>query len=137
MVKLLFFRFGVTNSRLKNKKIHFELLNRWVHFHCHFRVTNVKLINEKISLNMTVLILVNPYKSILLLRFLRTSYKSMSWGCQACSKVIVAWMCSPADGNLWYLCLGTTSLLVPETFKFRNFETWLPATYNNWRLAKY
>ena len=26
MVKLLFFRFRVTNSMLKNKKIHFELL---------------------------------------------------------------------------------------------------------------
>ena len=32
MVKLLFFRFRVTNSRLKNKKIRFELLARWVHF---------------------------------------------------------------------------------------------------------
>ena len=28
MVKLLFFRFRVTNSRLKNKKLHFELLTR-------------------------------------------------------------------------------------------------------------
>ena len=33
MVKLLFFRFRVTQSRLKNKKIHFDLLTRWVHFY--------------------------------------------------------------------------------------------------------
>ena len=33
---------------------------------------------------------------------------------QACSKV--AWMWSSTDGNLSYLCLGTTSLLVPETY---------------------
>ena len=26
---------------------------------------------------------------------------------------------------------------VPETFKFKNFETWLPATYNNGRAVKY
>ena len=33
MVKLLFFRFRVTQSKLKNKKIHFDLLTRWVHFY--------------------------------------------------------------------------------------------------------
>ena len=33
MVKLLFFRFRVTNSQLKNKKIHFELLTQWVDFY--------------------------------------------------------------------------------------------------------
>ena len=50
MVKLLFFHFQVTNLRLKNKKIHFELLAQWVNFYFfHFRVTNVKLINEKKS----------------------------------------------------------------------------------------
>ena len=32
MVKLLLFCFRVTNSRLKNKNFHFELLTRWVHF---------------------------------------------------------------------------------------------------------
>ena len=41
------------------------------------------------------------------------------------------WMWSPTDGNLSHLCLETMSLLVPETFKFKNFEMWLPATYNN------
>ena len=29
MVKLLFFCFRVTNSKLKNKKFHFELLDGW------------------------------------------------------------------------------------------------------------
>ena len=53
-VKLLFLRFRVTNSRLKNKKIHFELLTRWVHFFNHFPAMNVKLRNEKNSLNITV-----------------------------------------------------------------------------------
>ena len=33
MVKLLFFRFRVTNSRLKNKKFHIELLTQWVRFY--------------------------------------------------------------------------------------------------------
>ena len=49
----------------------------------HIRVTKVKLINEKNSLNITVSMLVNLYKLILLLnlRFLRTSYNSKSWGC--------------------------------------------------------
>ena len=43
----------------------------------------------------------------------------MSWGCQACSKVGMAWMWSPADGNLSGLSLETKSLLVPETLKFK------------------
>ena len=56
---------------------------------------------------------------------------------KACSKVGVEWTWSPTDGNLSYLCLGATSLLVPETFKFKNFETWLPATYNIGPVVKY
>ena len=48
MIKLLFFRFRVTNSRLKNKKIHFELLTQWgALLFSDIRITNVKLINEK------------------------------------------------------------------------------------------
>ena len=47
----------------------------------HFRVKNVKLINEKISMNVTVWMSVNPQKSILFHRFLRISYNSISWGC--------------------------------------------------------
>ena len=31
-VELLFFYFRVTNSKLKNKKIHFQLLTRWLNF---------------------------------------------------------------------------------------------------------
>ena len=46
-------------------------------------------------------------------------------------------MWSPTDGNLSYLCLGATALLVPETFKFKNFETRLPDTYDNGRVVKY
>ena len=128
MVKLLFFRFQNTNSRLKNNTTMGALL------FCHFRVTNVKLINEKISLDVTVWILVNPYQLILLLLFLRTSYKRLP---SSCSKVVVAWMWSPTYENLSNLSLGTTSLLVSETFKFKNFETWLPATYNNGRQVNY
>ena len=41
---------------------------------------------------------------------------------QAWSKVGVVWMWSLTDGNLSYLCLGATSLLVPETFKFKNLK---------------
>ena len=47
VVKLLCFCFRVTKSRLKNRKMHFELLTQWVHFY-YFGVTKVKLINEKI-----------------------------------------------------------------------------------------
>ena len=43
---------------------------------------------------------------------------------------------SPTDRNLSYLCLRTISLLVPETFKFKNIETWLPATDSNGRIVK-
>ena len=46
-------------------------------------------------------------------------------------------MWPPTDGNLSYVCLGATSLLVPETFKVINFETWLPATYTNEHVVKY
>ena len=55
MVKLLFFRFQVTNSRLKNKKNSPRVTNKMgALLFPHFRVTNVKLINEKNSLNITV-----------------------------------------------------------------------------------
>ena len=37
----------------------------------------------------------NPQKSILLLRFLRSFYNSSHWGCPAYSKVVVAWTSSP------------------------------------------
>ena len=47
----------------------------------HFRVTNVKLVKEQNPLNITVRMSVSPYKSTPLLRFLRTSHNSMSWGC--------------------------------------------------------
>ena len=41
---------------------------------------------------------------------------------QACSKIGVACIWSPTDGNLSYRCLRTTFLLVPETFSFKHFE---------------
>ena len=43
MAKLLIFRFRVTNSKLKKKKLHLQLLT----FIFNFWVTNVNLINEK------------------------------------------------------------------------------------------
>ena len=46
-------------------------------------------------------------------------------------------MCSPTNENLSYLCLEATYLLVPETFKLRNCEMWLPATYNSGLVVKY
>ena len=75
-----------SNSKLKNKKFNFELLTRCVDFYfltfeSQVRVTNVKLINEESSLNITFWMPVNRYKSILLFRFLQTSYSSMTWGC--------------------------------------------------------
>ena len=35
------------------------------------------------------------------------------------------------------ICLGATSVLVSEAFKLKNFEIWLPATYNNGLVVKY
>ena len=32
MIKILFFRFRITISRLKNKKFYFKLLTRWAHY---------------------------------------------------------------------------------------------------------
>ena len=56
MVKPLFFRFRVTNSRLKNKKISLRVTNSMgALLFSHFRVTKVKLINKKNYLNITVL----------------------------------------------------------------------------------
>ena len=46
--KLLIFYFRVTNSKLKNKKLHFELLTRRLNFFFHFWVTNWKLKNKKL-----------------------------------------------------------------------------------------
>ena len=51
-----------------------------------FRVMNVKSINEKNPFNITVWISMNAYKSIPLLKFLRNSYNSISWGCQGMLK---------------------------------------------------
>ena len=65
------------------------------HLFSHIRVTNVKLINEKNYLNITVWMFVNPQKSILLLRLLRSFYNSLHWGCSAYSKVVVACTWSP------------------------------------------
>ena len=136
MVKLLFFSFQVNNSKLKNKQFHFELLTRWVNFYFfHYRVVNVDLANEKNLFKYYSSNVRKPLEIDItpLLRFLRTSYDSMSWGAKVCSKVGVAWMWSPKDGNLSDLCLGVTSFLVPETFKFKVLITWLPATYNDAR----
>ena len=47
----------------------------------------------------------------------------MSGLARAYLKVVVAWIWSPTDENLLYFCLGTTSLLVPETFKLKSFAT--------------
>ena len=85
MVKLLFFCFQVTS--LKYKKFQFGLLTRLVNFYFfHFRITNVKLKHEKNPLNITVRMFVNPQKSIPLLRFLITSYNSISLGCSGMLK---------------------------------------------------
>ena len=55
MVKLLFFRFWVTNSSFKKKNISLRVTNSIVALlFCHFLVTDLKLINEKNSLNITV-----------------------------------------------------------------------------------
>ena len=55
MAKLLFFRFWVTNSMLKNKisRRVTNLMMRALLF-SHIRVTNVKLMSEKISEDITV-----------------------------------------------------------------------------------
>ena len=55
MVKLLFFRFRVTNSRSKNKKNSLWVTNSMgALLFSHFQVTKMKLINEKKSLNISL-----------------------------------------------------------------------------------
>ena len=119
-----FFCFRITNSKLKWKKNSLRVTNSiGALSFSDFQVTKMKLINKKNFLNVTVWMSVNTSKSILLYRFLRISYDSIMW--------------SPTDENLSHFCLGATSLFFPETFKFKNFETWLPATYNNGGVVKY
>ena len=89
MVKLLFFSFQVNNSKLKNKQFHFELLTRWVNFYFfHYRVVNVDLANEKNLFKYYSSNVRKPLEIDItpLLRFLRTPYDSMSWGCQGMLK---------------------------------------------------
>ena len=99
MIKYLFFLFRVTNSMV-------ELL--------FSHVTNLKLINEKNSLDITVWLSVNPWKSILLLRFLTTSYDSMSRIAQACSNLGVTLVWFPSEENLYlfrgYIPLGSRNI---------------------------
>ena len=55
MVKLSFFRFGVTNSKLKNKKTLLRVTNSMgALLFSHIRVTHVKLVNEKTYLIIAV-----------------------------------------------------------------------------------
>ena len=86
---------------------------------CQFQVTNLKLINEKNPINITVPMFVNP-EIVTILYISKKTPRTVCLGvAQVCSKLGVAWMQSPTDGNLSGLRLGTTSLLVPETFKFK------------------
>ena len=129
------------------KKLHFELLTRKLKISCftfesltrgkkkyffslrvinwigkllffRFRVTNVKLINQKKSHRYFSSNVHEP------LQIDTVPYISICLGvAQPCSKVRVAWIWSPTDGNLTGLCLGATSLLVPETFEFKVLVT--------------
>ena len=63
MIKLLYFHFPVTNLRLKNKKLHFELYTNLMGevLISHFWAAKVNLANEKNPLlNTTVWMSVNP-----------------------------------------------------------------------------
>ena len=79
---------------------------------------------------------VNPWKSIPLIRFQNTSYNSKSWGCpgmlQSKSDMDVV-----SNMRIYHFFVKGLHPIGPETFKFRNFETWLPGTYNNGRAVKY
>ena len=84
------------------------------------RVMNVKLINDRNSLNISL----NVRKTLKInttLRFLRTSYNSI-WASPGILKSRVGMDVPAADGNLSYLCLRATFPLVPEIIKFKLFE---------------
>ena len=52
MAGLFLFHFWVTNSKLKDKKLHFELLTRWLNLlFFRFWATNSRLKTKKFSLN--------------------------------------------------------------------------------------
>ena len=61
----------------------------------------------------------------------------MPWGWPGTLKSSRQYGCGLQQMGIYHLCLGTTSLFVTETFKSKNFETWLPATYDNGRVVKY
>ena len=94
MVKLLFFRFRVTNSRLKNEENSLQVTNSMgALLFSHFRVTNMKLIYEKNSLNITGL---KWHGCVILLRFLYLVCFVVS------TYVIFIWVC-------WILMAYATS----------------------------
>ena len=70
-----------------------------------------------------------PSKSILVLRFLRTSYNSRSLGCPGILKSSTGTDVISKRQKSTYLCLGTASLLVTETFKFKNFKFKVTSSY--------
>ena len=96
-----------------------------------FRVTNVKLINEKNPFNITVWISMNAYKSIPLLKFLRTYYNSIFWGCQGMLKSrsnmdVVSNRCESIRSFFrGYIPLGATDIQV-QSFSH------LTSSYLNW-----
>ena len=53
MVELFLFHFRVSNSKLKNKKLQFEFLTRWLKpLFFRFRATNSRLKNKKIQFEL-------------------------------------------------------------------------------------
>ena len=112
MVKLLFLCFRVTNSRLKNKTFHFELLTRWLNFSSlsidEHKVDKWKRILKCYSLNLRELLEID-----ITLRFLRTSSSIISLGCPdmlKCSQILELSNCL-----YWYDILNSCKYLKSET----------------------
>ena len=53
MVELFLFHFRVTNSKLKNKKVHFELLIRWLTFIVSLSNYELEVKKYKIAFEIT------------------------------------------------------------------------------------
>ena len=74
----------------------------------HVRVINMKLINGKSFLNITVWMPVNFRNRYYSLNFYELPITAFIGVAQACSKVRVEWMLSPTDSQTCQVCLTST-----------------------------
>ena len=127
MVKLLFFWFRVTNSRLNNRKFTSSYLPDWCTFIFLLSSYKREVAKWKIFLEYYSLNVCGPLEINTTSRFLKSSCNSMSWGCPGIHK-------SRSDmdlvSNIWKFIrsffIGYIALDFRE-IRIQSFEMWLTA----------